>query len=131
MLINFTNHPSAQWSREQLAAAEVYGEIRDFPFPEVPAEWDEVQLADEAEICVDELAAAQPQAVVCQGESTLSAAVAWGLLARGIPVLAACSSRCVREERQEDGSTVKRVHFRFVRFRAYRLPKDIGSLNAT
>ena len=27
MFINFTNHPSAQWSAEQKAAAQAYGEV--------------------------------------------------------------------------------------------------------
>ena len=29
MFINFTNHPSAQWSAEQKAAAQAYGEVID------------------------------------------------------------------------------------------------------
>ena len=35
MLINFTNHPSAQWSAEQTAAAQVYGKVIDLAFPAI------------------------------------------------------------------------------------------------
>ena len=35
MLINFTNHPSALWSAEQKAAAQVYGKVIDLAFPEI------------------------------------------------------------------------------------------------
>ena len=31
MLINFTNHPSALWSAEQKAAAQVYGKVPCLP----------------------------------------------------------------------------------------------------
>lgn len=33
MFINFSNHPSANWSREQLEAARRYGEVADLSFP--------------------------------------------------------------------------------------------------
>ena len=35
MFINFTNHPSAQWSAEQKAAAQAYGEVIDLAFPAI------------------------------------------------------------------------------------------------
>lgn len=123
MLINFTNHSSANWSKEQLAAAAVYGGVQDLPFPPVPEDWDEKQVAALAADCAEKIAALKPQAVVCQGEFTLTAAVTSLLLSRGIPVLAACSRRYILEEKQEDGTTVKKAVFRFTRFRSYILPK--------
>ena len=36
MFVNFTNHPSGSWSAAQRRAAQVYGEILDLPFPDVP-----------------------------------------------------------------------------------------------
>lgn len=122
MLINFTNHPSATWSEEQRAAALSYGEILDLPFPAVPEDWDEHQVAALAEEWAARIAGLHPAAVVCQGEFTLTAAVTALLLARGILVLAACSRRCILEERQQDGTTVKQAVFRFARFRRYVLP---------
>ena len=73
MLINFTNHPSKDWSEEQLAAAAVYGKVQDLPFPPVPEDWDENNLAALAVDCAEKIAALNPQAVVCQGEFTLTA----------------------------------------------------------
>ncbi len=122
MLINFTNHPSERWSEEQRAAALQYGEIVDLPFPTVPEDWDECRVAALAEDCAERIAAFQPRAVVCQGEFTLTVAVTALLLSKGIQVLAACSRRCILEERQEDGATVKQAVFRFARFRPYVLP---------
>ncbi len=126
MLINFTNHPSDRWSREQREAALAYGEILDLPFPSVPEDWDEGRVAALAESWAARIAGLNPAAVVCQGEFTLTAAVVSLLLARGIPALAACSRRCVLEERQRDGTTVKRAVFRFARFRPYVLPRGGG-----
>jgi ABC-type Fe3+-hydroxamate transport system substrate-binding protein len=123
MFINFSNHHIAQWSDAQTKAAQEYGELRDYQFPAVPADWDETQLADEAKRIVEEIASLNPQAVLCQGEFTLATAVTWGLLNRGITVVAACSDRCVEEAVQPDGTTVKRAVFKFVRFRKFVLPQ--------
>lgn len=41
MFINFTNHPSAQWSAEQKAAAQAYGEVIDLAFPAIDPAADE------------------------------------------------------------------------------------------
>ncbi len=46
ILINYTNHPSAKWSQDQMAAAlEKWGRIIDIPFPQVEPEWDEAEVA--------------------------------------------------------------------------------------
>jgi len=44
MFINFTNHPSAQWSAEQKAAAQAYGEVIDLAFPAIDPAADEAAL---------------------------------------------------------------------------------------
>lgn len=44
MFINFTNHPSAQWSAEQKAAALAYGEVIDLAFPAIDPAADEAAL---------------------------------------------------------------------------------------
>lgn len=123
MLVNFTNHPSERWSDEQRQAALAYGEIVDLPFPAVPEDWDEAQLTRLAREQAEAIAGLHPRAVVCQGEFTLTAAVVSLLLSQGIPVLAACSRRCILEEVQQDGTTVKKAVFRFTRFRPYVLPR--------
>ena len=42
--INYTNHPSINWSEAQLQAAKIYGEIIDMAFPEIDPHWDESQI---------------------------------------------------------------------------------------
>lgn len=46
MLINFTNHPSALWSAEQKAAAQVYGKVIDLAFPAIDPATNEAVLED-------------------------------------------------------------------------------------
>ena len=94
MLINFTNHPSAQWSAEQKVAAQVYGKVIDLA----------------------------PNAVLCQGECTFVYRVVQRLEAAGIPTLAACSRRKSQETTYPDGSTLKRSIFAFAGFRRYGTP---------
>jgi len=120
MIINFTNHPSQNWSPEQLAAASVYGEIRDIPFPAVDPNGDENYIEALADEYIAKIYAMKPAAVLCQGEMTLAFAVAAKLSSsHGIPTLAACSERVVTEAIDSSGATVKRAEFRFTRFRKY------------
>ena len=37
MFINLSNHPSTNWSEKQLADARQYGDIVEYPFPDIPA----------------------------------------------------------------------------------------------
>lgn len=118
MFINFTNHPSALWSEAQIRTAEQYGEILDIPFPSVPAEAGEREIERMAEKYAEQLTATKPNAVLCQGEMTLTYAVVKKLTERNITVLAACSERCIEEQKIGD-STKKTVVFNFIRFRKY------------
>jgi hypothetical protein len=119
MFLNFSNHPSDKWSREQVAAATAYGEIVDMPFPEVDADGDEGYVQRLAVEYAAKIRECKPAAVLCQGEMTLAFAVAAMLAESEVAVLAACSKREVVEETDEDGATVKRAQFRFTRFRRY------------
>lgn len=114
--INFTNHASFLWGREQIQAAEIYGEIVDCPFPAVSADCDEGEIRKLAINYTEKIIAMQPAAVLCQGEYSLAFAVAFLLIQKDIPVLVACSERCV-EERKEGETTRRESTFRFVRFR--------------
>ena len=49
MFINFSNHPSQIWSREQTDAARGYGAIVDVPFPAVPPDASEEEIQGMAE----------------------------------------------------------------------------------
>ncbi len=118
MFVNFTNHPSSNWDKDQIKAASEYGEILDIPFPEVDPEAGEEDIKRLAKECVDKIMTAKPDCVLCQGEFCLSFIVINALKAAGCKVVAACSKRVV-EESVVDGKTVRVSHFRFVKFREY------------
>lgn len=118
MFINFTNHTSENWSKEQLDAAKKYGEVIDIAFPNISPEAnrDEInQLADEY---VSKILENNPTCVLCQGEFCFSYAVINKLKENNIKVVAACSERIVAEETSESG-TRRISYFKFVRFREY------------
>lgn len=122
MFLNFSNHPSDSWDAKQIEAARRWGEIRDLPFPNVGAELDEAAVDEIAQASLERILALRPDAVLCQGEMTLTYRVVQGLLRAGITVVAACSERAVREVRIADGGNEKTSIFRFRRFRAYDAP---------
>ena len=73
MLINLTNHPVARWSEEQRnEAVRQWNEIEDYPFPSVGAQWNDVQMKQCAEAIVTEITAKSPDAVLCQGEMSMT-----------------------------------------------------------
>ena len=119
MFINLSNHKAVGWSKEQLDAAGKWGEVVDYPFPNVPADADENDIADMSEKIVNELLEKNPKAVMCQGEFTLSYAIIKRLKELGIPVVAASSERVVEEQVLEDGTVERVSKFRFARFREY------------
>ena len=119
MFLNYSNHNSKMWSMEQRNAAEQWGEIVDYPFPNVSAIANDIEISNQAEHIVDEILKMQPSAVMCQGESTLTYSIVSKLLKNEIPVLAACSERKAEEVVLEDGSVQKKTIFQFVKFRKY------------
>lgn len=119
VFINLTNHPSAKWSQAQRTAAENYGAIVDLPFPMVDANWTTKQVADKASEIVAKIIPYHPQAVLCQGEMTLTYAITHQLQAQNILVLAACSERLTQEETLPDGTSRRVSLFQFTQFRAY------------
>ncbi len=126
MFINYTNHPSNNWSQEQKRAAGQYGEILDFRFPDISVLDTEEDLdrlaAKEGERILAALGN-EPSAVLCQGEFTFTYrmvdyfrnAVRDG---RQFVVLGAVSEREVQEIYQDD-ETRKQVVFKFRRFRRF------------
>lgn len=119
MFINYSNHPSALWSKEQLTAAAVYGQIRDIPFLSVSPDLDEYGVSALAEQEYEKIMALQPDAVMCQGEFSLTFALIDRLLDAHIPVFAACSQRETKERITDTGETERISTFRFIRFRQY------------
>ena len=124
MLVNFSNHPYEKWEDRQKEAARVYGTTRDLKFPAVPGNADEKDIDTMAERSVEEILAllggGEPDAVLVQGEFTLTYAVVSRLLDRGISVISASADRRVTETRDDEGRNVKQAVFCFDRFREYR-----------
>lgn len=117
--VNHTNHASANWCAEQLAAAESYGKIIDIPFPEVPPEFSTEEVGEIVSDNLQKILELAPAAVLCQGEFSYTVAMVELLKAHNIPVLAATSQRVVSEIANPDGSTRRVSIFKFVRFRNY------------
>jgi len=119
IFINHTHHVSERWSDAQKTAAQEYGDIIDVAVPDIPAEWDEVQVTALAQQYVERLLMLNPAAVLCQGEFTYTYSVVRHLEQAGIPVLAACSVRQTLELTDEEENTYRTSLFKFVRFRKY------------
>ncbi len=119
MFINLSNHPHETWCEEQLAAAAVYGEVCDMEFPNVPADADEAWIAGTAEQVCGEILSDRPDAVLVQGEMSLTYSIVKMLRDNGVTVVCASSERCCETEIAPDGSTIRRSVFRFVGFRKY------------
>lgn len=118
LLINLSNHPSADWGARQREAAEMYGEIEDMTFPAIPPEAGEIEITDLAEEYVariEERAEMQDVTVHIMGEMTFCYAVITRLQPLGIPCIASTTRRQITEA--ADG--VKEVHFDFETFREY------------
>ena len=119
MFINFTNHPSSNWDEKQLLQARKYGEIKDLVFPQVDPSSSNQEIYLQAKEYVEQIASFHPQAVLVQGEMTLTYNVVKGLKEKNILVLCARSSRVAFEEHLADGQTVKKSIFKFIQFREY------------
>lgn len=118
LLINLSNHPSADWGARQREAAEMYGEIEDMTFPAIPPEAGEREITDLAEEYVsriEERAETRDVTVHIMGEVTFCYAVITRLQSLGIPCIASTTRRQITEA--ADG--VKEVHFDFETFREY------------
>ena len=120
IFVNHTNHSSRKWSPEQIAAAEKYGEVVDFPFPNIDAGADENQVAEIVEVNGKKILTLNPAVVLCQGEYSYTYAMINYLKKNDVPVIAAASERVVEEVTTADGAAQKLSLFKFVRFRRYK-----------
>lgn len=126
MFINYTNHPSNNWSQEQKRAAGQYGKIIDFRFPDISVLDTEEDLdrlaAKEGERILAALGN-ETSAVLCQGEFTFTYRMVNYLRqaagdGRQLVLLGAVSEREVQEVYQ-NGETRKQVVFKFKGFRRF------------
>ena len=117
--VNCSNHPSSWWGENQRREAGKWGEIVDVPFPQVRSESDEEEICRLAQKTVEKILVHHPEAVMCQGEFTLTYAVVRLLKEHGVPAVAASSERRTAEKVLESGKTEKTAVFEFRRFRFY------------
>ncbi len=123
IFVNFSNHPSANWSSQQVEAAKALcgsesANIVDIQFPAVPADADEKQISALAAEYTGKIAEYAPAPVMCMGEWGVCCEVVRRLKEMGITVVYSCSERVVTEV-VRDGKTEKTSQFNFVRFRKY------------
>lgn len=119
IFVNFSNHPSAQWSQDQKQEALTFGEIRDVAFPVVSPMATTEEVAALADHYTEEICKMDPACVMCQGEFSLAVAVIGRLQGAGICCVCACSERKVVEEQMPDGTMKKTSVFVFRQFREY------------
>lgn len=123
MLINLSNHESSRWSVKQKQAAQLFGEIRDFPFPTVDPAAKLPQLIELAQSylqsCLFMMAPAEIafSAVHVMGEMTFVYQFVKLATAAGLRCLASTTERIAVDK--PDGG--KMSEFRFVAFRDYEL----------
>ena len=114
IFINFTNHPSATWSPEQLNTAKQYGDVIDIPFPNVSPSLTAQEITELGNEQCNLILKHAPAAVLCQGEFSLAYDIIKRLKELNITVLAACSERNTVTIGNE-----RRSIFCFVQFREY------------
>lgn len=119
IFVNHTNHHSDKWSVAQKLAAENFGRIIDFPFPDVPPNFDTAEVKDLVMKNLREILKLKPAAVLCQGEFNYTVAMVEELKKNNVAVVAATSERVVSMIQEPDGSTKRVSIFNFVRFRPY------------
>lgn len=117
--VNLTNHPAADWSEPQLAAAHAYGPIVELPFPAVSESADLASVTRLARCYFERIKRIENPVVLIQGESVFVYVLVRMLEQAGIPALACVSRRRVRETCLPDGSTRKTAYYVFAGFRRY------------
>ena len=116
MFINLTNHPSPGWSEDQLKAAQQYGEVVDFSFPNIEPFFTSEDIYELANKVVEGIKALDSNPVVhVMGEMTFTYAVVSRLKALGVTCVASTTERLVKM--MPDGKKIS--EFKFVQFREY------------
>lgn len=119
MFINFSNHSSDRWPKEQREKAKEMGEeIVDIAFPNVKPEFTTQDIQNIAQQYVEKICRMKPDVVMCQGEVTLCYCAVTLLKRKGIKVVAATTIRESREIKK--GDSIKKIAmFKFSGFREY------------
>ncbi len=113
MLLNLSNHPSSNWTPEQLSAAG--GAVVDMPFPQVDPDGDEAYIENLADEYLHKvLAMDNISAVHIMGEMNFTFALVNKLKTAGVKCVASTTQR---ETTVENGLKISK--FNFIRFREY------------
>lgn len=119
MFINLSNHPSEKWSDKQLLEAHKYGDIMDFPFPQIDPYCTDEEINETVDRYYEEIIKYSDPVVMLQGEYLFTYRLICRLKAAGIKVLAGCSDRRTIEYIDDNGATARRSEFEFVQFKEY------------
>lgn len=133
MLINLSNHPAYKkeadgystvlWSSEQLQMAQMlYKEVFDLPFPNIPPEYNEKEVEEEAVKYFKECqglinSGDEWSAVHITGEHTFCFSLIQMLIKAGYTCVTSTSERHITEL----GDGKKITTFKFKQFRKYKL----------
>ena len=117
MFINLTNHPSANWSLEQLKAAQGYGDIVDMPFPVIEPTFAKEDILRHVKVYTEMIKGViEGETVVhVMGEMTFTHNLVNALKEMGITCLASTTERNITMT--PDGKKIS--EFKFVQFREY------------
>lgn len=115
--VNFSNHPSEKWDEAQLAAAQVYGEVKDFTFPTISPKMSSNEVKKLAEEYVEIILKKFGMDIIVHvmGEMTFTFMVVTRLKEMGIKCIASTTER--KTTYASDGT--KLSEFSFVKFREY------------
>jgi hypothetical protein len=115
MLINFSNHPSLSWSKEQKEyAIQKFESICDIEFPAIDPYFSELEITDLVQKYVQQILQKKPVAVHVMGEMNFTYKCINILKNYGITCLASTSKRnTIVTDNQ------KTTIFEFVKFREY------------
>ncbi len=119
IFLNISNHPSSNWPKEQKEEALKFGEIVDYPFPNVSPYISAEEILQLADKIYSEVRDMSPSCVMCSGEFTLCYSIVKRLRTDGFKVVAACTERIAREYIDKSGTIKKESAFCFVRFREF------------
>lgn len=117
MLVNISNHPSTKWGKAQLKKASKFGEVVDYPFPDINPEFSTNQIKHLAEKTTANLMSLYGRDFTAHvmGELTFTHALVCNLQRQSIICVTSTTKRNVQEV--QDGAKVS--HFEFVSFREY------------
>lgn len=117
VFVNLSNHPSSDWTENQLKAAERYGKVIDVDFPIIPPEADEQaisQIAAQYVAMIRDMTKDKSVTLHIMGEMTFVFRVVSRLNSLGITCVASTTERIAYET-----DAGKLSVFHFVRFRKY------------